>query len=383
MNRSIRSICLAVGVGAAAIVSVLLAPEAALGRGRRAADLRPHKGFRVQLAPASVRATLDPDRAAGLAGLVPNGGSSWPATESGAELRLDLPEGGSKKGWLVVAETDRGGDGGGLALRGLAKRSKKPKPIESVAVAKAKETHRLTAPTGLDALSIVVEGGARIKRLRLFALDPDGKNDYWLFTGASLTVGGIKEDAFADALAERYAGYRPYVVNEAVSGWTSTKLRQKLPEILARHPHARYVPIHIGGNDVSIKRPFPGGAEKLAANIEAILTEIRRAKKVPILARLTYRAYKAKGDKPAVPPEENGSGPYVDNVYDPLIAKLCPEFFDAKRKRGLVDLYGFYREHQDQIGGDGIHLKRAGYASFRDLWVELAGSRVYTDPRSR
>jgi lysophospholipase L1-like esterase len=364
-------------------LAVLVAAPAVAGP-----DLRPIAGAQLQLPTAAVAATVDVEGARRLAGLVDGGGGGWPArADAGAEaeLLLSLPDGAEKAPWLVVCDLDAPKSARGrLELEASRKAGRTPEPVEAVTVEGLPGgTARLVAPRGTRAIRLILTpaDGAflRLERIRLVRLDPRGrKNDYWLFLGASLTVGGIGDGvAFGEALAAAYPGFRPYVANEAVSGWTSTKLRRELPDILARHPHARYVAIHIGGNDVSIQRPFPGGAEKLQSNIAAILEQITAAGKVPILSRLSYRAYKEKKGKPAVPPEENGSGPYVQEIYDPLIARYCGPFFDRRARRGVVDLYGYYKAHQDEIGGDGVHLKRSGYASWRRLWTETAGAVVY------
>lgn len=153
-----------------------------------------------------------------------------------------------------------------------------------------------------------------------------------------------------------------------------------MPRILAAHPHARYVTIHIGGNNVSQKRPWPGGADAIRDDLVAILEMVRTAGKVPVLARLSFRAY--QGDRP-VPPEQNGSGPYVTALYDPLIRQYCPAFWDEKAGRGAVDAYTWFREHPDELSGDGIHVNAKGAESWNRLWAEGAGPVVYGESGGR
>lgn len=198
--------------------------------------------------------------------------------------------------------------------------------------------------------------------------------DYWLDIGASIQAQSIRNEVFKRMVKERFAGYDPVMFNLAVGGWNSMHLRKALPGFLEDHPDARYVCIHIGGNNVSPNRPYPGGAEQLKDDLIAILDMIVDADKVPILSRLSYRAY--KGAKP-VPPEENGSGPYVTAIYDPLIKQYCPDFVDPSTGLGVVDAYTWFKEHQDELSPDGVHVNPQGAESWNRLWAEKAGAVVY------
>ena len=83
------------------------------------------------------------------------------------------------------------------------------------------------------------------------------------------------------------------------------------------------------------------------------------------------------GNAGAVPPEENGSLPYNINVHDPMIAELCPLFYDAQAGRGRVDPYNWLKSHPEQLSPDGVHLTPVGRREWTRLWAEQAGSVVY------
>jgi hypothetical protein len=123
----------------------------------------------------------------------------------------------------------------------------------------------------------------------LYELSETELNDYWVVLGASIQAQSIRQETFHAMVAERYPDYDPVIFNTAVSGWTTTNLLNKLPEILADHPHASYCVIHIGGNNVSGGRPYPGGADRLQGELVQILEMIRAAGKTPILSRLSAR----------------------------------------------------------------------------------------------
>lgn len=228
-----------------------------------------------------------------------------------------------------------------------------------------------------------VEPGAapepiELSDIGLYFIRPKERADYWLTIGASIQAQSIRQGVFHDKVAELYPGYDPVMFNLAVGGWRSSTLLEALPGFLAEHPSATYVCIHIGGNNVSPNRPYPGGADTLKAELESILVMIRESGKIPILSRLSYRAYKGKLP---VPPEENGSGPYVTQIYDPLIQEYCPRFFDPVEGKGIVDAYGWFKAHPEELSPDGIHVNPAGADSWNALWARDAGGVVYADIR--
>lgn len=213
----------------------------------------------------------------------------------------------------------------------------------------------------------------KVTDIGIYSLDAE-RPDYWLNIGASIQAQSVRNNVFKRMVRHRFPEYDPVMFNLAVGGWTSMSLRKALPGFLKEHPDGRYVCIHIGGNNVTPNRPYPGGAEQLTDDLHAILTMIKDAGKIPILSRLSYRAY--KGTKP-VPPEENGSGPYVTNIYDPMIEQYCPDFFDTSTGKGLVDAYTYFKEHQDELSPDGVHVNPKGAESWNRLWAEKAGGVVY------
>ena len=211
----------------------------------------------------------------------------------------------------------------------------------------------------------------KVSDIALHTLDKAGRKDYWLVIGASIQAQSIRQKTFHDMVAKRFPGYDPVIFNLAVSGWRSDHLREALPGFLKDHPDASYVGIHIGGNNVTQKRPYPGGADELRNDLVAILRMIKDSGKIPILSRLSYRAYKD------VPPEENGSGPYVTAIYDPLIKKHCPEFIDPATGLCVVNGYDWFKAHQDELVPDGVHVNPKGQESWNRLWAEGAGGVVY------
>jgi hypothetical protein len=217
----------------------------------------------------------------------------------------------------------------------------------------------------------------QVSDIALFDLRPGERHDYWLTVGASIQEQSVRNRDFGDIVRKEIPDYDPVMFNLAVSGWRTEQVRRHLPEFLREHPDAAYVCIHIGGNNVSAQRPYPGGAERMREDLAAILKMIRDAGRIPILSRLSYRAYHASKSAGPVPPEENGSGPYVKAIYDPLIREYCPQFFDERTSRGVVDAYGYFRAHPGELRKDGVHVLKPGEKSWNRLWAEKAGGVVY------
>ncbi|MCJ8347029.1 SGNH/GDSL hydrolase family protein [bacterium] len=182
--------------------------------------------------------------------------------------------------------------------------------------------------------------------------------DHWVFLGASITRAAIGDGKKLERLIESELGVQVKISNEAVNGMTSWELRKKLPEILKKYPEVKYFPIHIGGNDVSSKRPYPGGSKYLKENLRIILNLLKEDGRTPILFRLTFRNYKNIRNSKNY---NLGSKPYVDNIFDPLIEQFSPM---VNGKKLVVDAYGFIFSQKTYLSKDGVHFTDNGYKRF-------------------
>lgn len=217
----------------------------------------------------------------------------------------------------------------------------------------------------------------KLWNLGLYAPRAGARNDYWIVLGASIQNQSMRHARFNPLITRAYPGYDPVLFNLAVRGWSAKDLLANLPALLEQHPFAGYALIHIGGNDVSYARPWDRGAWELERNLGAILDTVEKAGVVPILARLSYRRY--GGDFP-VPPEWNGSLPYVLGVHDPLCRERTPRFVGAGLGTCAADFYAWYRQHPDELAADGIHMNLRGERSWCRIWAETVGPRVYGRP---
>ncbi|MBN8530525.1 MAG: arylesterase [Alphaproteobacteria bacterium] len=158
--------------------------------------------------------------------------------------------------------------------------------------------------------------------------------------GDSLVAGyGIdRQDAFPARLeaALRGYGYAVSVINGGVSGDTTAQGKLRLPEMLAGKPNM--VILVLGANDVFQHVPV----EQTKANLDAMITEIQKAKARPLLVGVRM-------------PREAGVEEYLaafHGIFPALSAKhrvaLYPSFREAAAKKPGLNLE------------DGIHPSAAG-----------------------
>ncbi|HMO50685.1 MAG TPA: CocE/NonD family hydrolase [Kiritimatiellia bacterium] len=219
-----------------------------------------------------------------------------------------------------------------------------------------------------------------LSSLGLYQLEPGGWNDYWVIAGASIEEWSIRNMTFK-GLVQTNFGYDPVIFNVAFAGSTSTGIFSRLGADLGRHPHARFIAVGGGGNDITPNRPFPGGAAALSNNMRNALSMIVASNRIPILGRLTFRIYSTEPvcDPANVPGSEtNGALPYVTAIYDPLTQEFCPLFIDPNTGLNRIDAYTHFFENQNELSPDGLHPNAAGNYSLNVLWSQGAGAVVYS-----
>lgn len=246
------------------------------------------------------------------------------------------------------------------------------------------EMQRLVfAPTDDSWLQVSIKGSATddytqpftMTQLGLYTLAQAGAKDYWLMVGGGLEVTAFRNSTFKAAMRTAFPGSDPVLFNAAVGGATSTSIAANMQALLDAHPEATYVLVHMGGLDVDNRRPYPGGASTLKANLTNTIKAIQAAGKVPVVSRVTFRNYQTA---PLVPPEENGAGPYVTAIYDPVIQSLTPAFYDFANKAGFIDGYGYFKANLSELSNDdGIHLTAQGSTNWLNMWVIRAGRVAY------
>ncbi|MFH1497792.1 MAG: GDSL-type esterase/lipase family protein, partial [Verrucomicrobiota bacterium] len=222
--------------------------------------------------------------------------------------------------------------------------------------------------------------------LELHAFAAAGPDDYWLSIGASITSAATSHPRFKARIRSLFGADRdPVVFNLGISGTTTnswlTGSPSRLDQVLSLHPRARYVLVHLGGNNVTANRPYVEGdsaGTTLASHYESILQQIIDSGRQPIPVRLSFRDYKTAPAVNGGANPENGSLPYNLNIIDPLIARLTPAAFDPDTNLPRLDAYRLTLDHQDYLTSDGVHLTGAGaHAWTEDLLAAIGGPVAY------
>lgn len=168
----------------------------------------------------------------------------------------------------------------------------------------------------------------------------------WLAFGDSIT-----QDTFAVDLAwkERLGAQGPVPVNEGVRGDTTTNALVRIDEVLAAHPHARYVGVAFGTNDCWGGIPL----ETYRSQLQTIIDRIKAAGMTPVLATIPYSP-------------------------DSELAKL-PDFNRAiaelRAANGLPegpDLYALVQANESYLRPDGVHMTPEGSQALQRAWADVA-----------
>jgi lysophospholipase L1-like esterase len=137
------------------------------------------------------------------------------------------------------------------------------------------------------------------------------------------------------------------VINGGIGGDKSDDGVRHIDAWMALNPDAHFWAIGYGSNDAAGDAADPS---RFKANVQAIIDRLRRAGRVPILARIPFAA---EGHHPHIPR-------FNDAIDDLQRANALP--------RG-PDLYAWFAAHPDELR-DGLHPGDRGIESINRLWAE-------------
>ncbi|MBE0568905.1 MAG: hypothetical protein IH577_04440 [Deltaproteobacteria bacterium] len=188
--------------------------------------------------------------------------------------------------------------------------------------------------------------------------------EYYVAFGDSITLGShdtIPGDGFGyepvlDTLLTAQKGYTVEVVNAGASAETSADGVGRIGGVLSGNPSANYFLILYGTNDAIIPAVSKAAYK---ANMQAIITAVRSAGKIPYLAKVPY----VDSANPSFPAGLSFSDAAIQ-LYNQAIDELA-----AENGISLVppDYYGWFQSHTGQLD-DGIHPNGTGYQSMATLW---------------
>ena len=157
-------------------------------------------------------------------------------------------------------------------------------------------------------------------------------------------------------------GHSVPVYGYATSGVRLAAAVEQYTSARAAHPNALIL-MHLGGNDVSADRPYPGGQSTIDTGLANLLAVAAGdARFYP--ASLTFRDY----DDLTFQDPSRGAKPYNDNILIPWIAANFPQAM-APYGRPKLDYYRRVLQSFDTwLSADNVHLTASGYTAFRE-WI--------------
>jgi len=175
------------------------------------------------------------------------------------------------------------------------------------------------------------------------------------FFGASIMNGAfnLQTTRAEQFFAER--GLSVNVIAETQSGASSGTYVTNMSNAVVTHAALEdvLVVIHGSGNDVTTNRPYATASQStldnIDANMRATIQTALDAGWVVNYGGCTWRNYAD------VPPDSNGSEPFNNNLFYPIIQDLTPNAWNAAKSAPMIDYYNFTKLNSGLLSGDGVH----------------------------
>ena len=126
------------------------------------------------------------------------------------------------------------------------------------------------------------------------------------------------------------------------------------------------------GNDISISRPYPGGAVGISSDYEALMAAFLGSGAYVLPSTATFRNYGGT----SVMNEANGSLPYNTDIFEPYIKAMGQFMWDGLADRPYNDPYNFARNWYSHVLADEVHYTNEGYRILGRYWLDVAAARI-------
>ena len=186
-----------------------------------------------------------------------------------------------------------------------------------------------------------------------------GVHDSWLFSGDSITNGGMLQaengdDNFAQIINQALPDHFPAQENCGVGGWRAEHGAEYVP-LWIQHFPGRYVALSYGTNDSGPSTPI----NEFYADYEIMVNAVLDAGKIPIVPTIPWFR---SGESERVPPLNEA-------IAD--LKEAYPEILDGP------DFWTYFYENQHLISDDDLHPSEEGFRAYRRLWAETMLEEVY------
>lgn len=183
-----------------------------------------------------------------------------------------------------------------------------------------------------------------------------GGTDTWFFMGTSISQMGIKQQdtdsTTAQLIHARFPDYTPAMLRGGIGCINSTEVVEHLDEYLEYAGNVKFWAIEMGTNDA-----WGGGDWNLQTYVDNMQTIVDAAKArgiTPIIARI-------------IATDSSKAGWQINPAFLEAVDKLVED-------NGLPqgpDFYGYFKEHPELIGSDGVHPNAdGGGQAMHHLWAE-------------
>jgi len=217
--------------------------------------------------------------------------------------------------------------------------------VKLVATAAATSATGTTYPVKLDELSLYsVDSGEEDQPLNTF-----------LFMGDSITQGAFPKDlgvgtSFEEVLVEANPlAADPVWINAGIGGELARDGLLHLGTWLEINPDFEYITLAYGTNDAWSGKDV--ATQPWESNMREMITTILAEGRTPVIPLIPFASETTHRTLPA---------------WNERVLALTEEY-------GLPcgpDLYTWFREHPEELSGDGVHPSRDGYISINRLWAE-------------
>jgi hypothetical protein len=220
-------------------------------------------------------------------------------------------------------------------------------------------------------LTIVMSGATGVLFLKAHQRPATGRAFIYGQVGASKeSLGLLTRDLWLE-LTKQYPGADPVILDYSNGGVTAPTIKSNLDLLLSEIPEVRYVYTgQVGGNDVTANRPYSTASQSskndLTTNYNAVIAAINNAPSVyGGFVTLDYRNYNSAPLVNGTLNQENGSKPYNENLFIPLIQAGAPDQYDTSRGVPFLHPYSCAVQKPWLISDDGSHETTVGFAVLR------------------